>query len=340
MQTMIDTTARVPSRTVAIAGRLGLLLATAWHATGCIGGDAPVSTAAPRPGPTRQNAAQPAGPVVTNYTLEGVVRSVAPKTGEVLIKHRAIPGFMPAMTMPFKPVNRAVLDSLRPGDRVEGTLRVEKEDGAVRDYQLLDLKVTTPVEPPATVLDVSKGKVEIRKQVSQLQVGDPVPDFIMTGQDGQTFKLSDLRGKVIVLTFIYTRCPVPDFCPLMDRKFLDLSQHLGAFPNRAKDIRLISLSFDPEHDTPDVLRKHAQIRGAVPPLWSYAVASHPELAKIAAPLGLRFGPDGTDIAHTLSTAVIDRRGNLARLELGTQANHWATADFLKTIYSLLPAAGR
>ena len=80
----------------------------------------------------------------------------------------------------------------------------------------------------------------------------------------------------------------------MDRKFSDLAQHLGAFPNRAKDIRLISLSFDPEHDTPEVLRKHAQIRGAVPPLWSYAVASHPELAKIAAPVGalLRAGRNG------------------------------------------------
>ena len=98
----------------------------------------------------------------------------------------------------------------------------------------------------------------------------------------------------------------------MDRKFSGLSQRLGAFPNRAKDIRLISLSFDPEHDTPDVLRKHAKIRGAAPPLWTYAVASHPELAKIAAPLGLFFGPDRGEIAHNLCTAVIDPRGNLAQ----------------------------
>ncbi len=130
----------------------------------------------------------------------------------------------------------------------------------------------------------------------------------MTSQDGKAVKLSDLRGNVVVLTFIYTRCPLPDFCPLMDRKFSELAQRIGAFPARARQIRLISLSFDPEHDTPDVLRKHAQIRGATPPLWSYAVASHDELAKIGVPLGLFYQPGDNEIAHNLCTAIIDPHG--------------------------------
>jgi protein SCO1/2 len=335
--TMIEETPRSRAGAVATAGLLGILLATAGLAAGCRGRDA-APRAAPKPASTGRVPAKPTGPVVVDYPLVGVVRSVAPKSGQVLIHHREIPGLMGAMTMPFQPVNREVLEALQPGDAVEGTLRVEKEDGAVRDYQLLDLRVTKPAEPAAKVLEVSKGKVQLRQQAPRLQVGDPVPDFTMTGQDGHQFKLSDLRGKVVVLTFIYTRCPMPDFCPLMDRKFSNLAQRVS--PNRAKDIRLISLSFDPEHDTPEVLRKHAQIRGAVPPLWSYAVATHPELAKIAAPLGLVFGPDGTDIAHNLCTAVIDPRGKLARLEVGTQPNRWETADFLKTIYSLLPVAAR
>jgi len=245
------------------------------------------------------------------------------------------------MTMPFEPANREVLDTLEAGDSVEGTLRVVREDGAVQDYQLLNLKVTkAAAESPETGPDRPKGKVTVRPQVVRLQVGDPVPDFTMTGQDGHPFKLSDLRGKIIVLTFIYTRCPLPDFCPMMDRKFSSLAELIGAFPKRAKDIRLISLSFDPDHDTPDVLRKHAQIRGAAPPLWSYAVASHAELARIAVPLGLVFGPNGTEIAHNLCTAVIDPGGKLVRLEVGTKPNHWETSDFLKTIYSLLPPEDR
>jgi protein SCO1/2 len=333
-------TLRIRARAVvAIAGRLGLVLATAWFAAGCRGKDA-ASPAAPGPASAGRAPAKPAGPVTVDYPLTGVVRSVAPQSGQVLIRHREIPGFMKAMTMPFKPVNREILETLRAGDEVEGTLRVEEEDGAVKDYRLLDLKVSRPAEPPAKVLEVSKGKVQVRQQTPRLQVGEAVPDFAITGQDGRQFKLSGLRGKVVVLTFIYTRCPMPDFCPLMDRKFSSLAQHIGAFPNRAKDIRLISLSFDPEHDTPEILRKHAQIRGAVPPLWSYAVATHSELSKIAAPLGLAFEPNGTDIAHNLCTAVIDPRGKLARLEVGTQPNRWETADFLKTIYSLLPGGGR
>lgn len=142
----------------------------------------------------------------------------------------------------------------------------------------------------------------------------------MTTQDGKVLRLADLRGKVVALTFIYTRCPLPDFCPLMDRKFSALAQSISAFPERAKHIRLISLSFDPEHDTPDILRKHALIRGATPPLWSYAVASHEELAKIAPALGLFYGPTQGEIAHNLCTAIIDRQGKLARVEVGTQRN--------------------
>ncbi|MGP0069484.1 MAG: SCO family protein, partial [Isosphaeraceae bacterium] len=281
-----------------------------------------------------------AGPTVMDYTLRGVVKSVAPETGRIMIRHQDIPGFMGAMTMPFKLSEPASVEDFQPGDQVEGRLQVVSEDGAVKDYQLLDLKVTKPAEPPTHVLDVSKGKVRIREHPKRLELGDPVPDFSMTGQDGKTLKLSDLRGKVVVLTFIYTRCPMPDFCPLMDRKFSDLAQHLAVTPDKTTDIRLISLSFDPEHDTPEILRKHAQVRGAIPPLWTYAVASHPELAKIAAPLGLFFGPDGGEIAHNLCTAVIDPRGRLSRLEVGTRANRWETPDFLKTIDSLLASGKR
>ncbi len=128
-----------------------------------------------------------------------------------------------------------------------------------------------------------------------LEPGEPVPDFAMTTQDGKTLRLSDLRGKVVVLTFIYTRCPLPDFCPLMDGKFAELARTVAAVPGRAEQVRLLSVSFDPEHDTPEVLAKHAKLRGAKPPLWTFAVASHEELRKVAAPLGLTYGPrEGRD----------------------------------------------
>jgi len=291
-------------------------------------------------GPRARQGGRPApGRVVTDYPLKGVVKRVEKELEHVTIDHEAIPGLMDAMKMRFSFKDHAVLDRLEPGDAVEGTLRVEKENGVVSDYHLRDLAITRPAPLRRLVQGDSTGRVPMGDQPRRLEIGDLVPDFAMTNQDGKMVKLADLRGNVVVLTFIYTRCPLPDFCPLMDRKFSELAQHLGNLPGRARSVRLISLSFDPDHDTPDILRKHAQIRGATPPLWSYAVASHEELAKIAAPLGLLYGPGKDDIAHNLCTAVIDREGRLARLEVGTARNRWETMSFLKTIYSLIPASG-
>lgn len=290
--------------------------------------------------PGREPAKSPpvAGPVTEeDHPLKGIVRSVAPESGRVLIRHEEIPGLMKAMTMPFEPANSSILEELNPGDAVEGTLHVVKQDGAVRDYQLRDLHVTKAVPRKSVVVDLSRGKAQVRDVPERMRVGENVPDFTMTTQDDKKIKLSEMRGQVVVLTFVYTRCPMPDFCPLMDRKFSELASHLAAFPERARQVRLISVSFDPEHDTPELLRKHAASRGANPPLWTYAVASREELAKVAPRLGLIFAPDGSEIAHNLCTAVIGPDGKLARLEVGRQPNRWSTADFLKTIYALLPA---
>jgi protein SCO1 len=274
---------------------------------------------------------------VQEYVLKGEVRKVEKEAREVTLRHEAIPGFMEAMTMPFHIENPATLDDIRAGDQVEGKLRVVRKNGEISNYQLFDLTVTKPALARPLVLDVSGQSPVLRARPKRLEKGDPVPDFSMTGQDGKPFKLSDLRGHVVVLTFIYTRCPLPDFCPLMDRKFADLAQSIAAFPNRARQVRLLSVSFDPDHDTPAILREHARIRGAEPPLWTFTVASHEQLSRVAGPLGLIYGPGKSEIIHNLCTAVIDQEGKLARLEIGTQRNKWTSADLLKTIYSMLPS---
>jgi protein SCO1 len=271
---------------------------------------------------------------VKDYALKGEVRKVVKEGRELVIRHEAIPGFMVAMTMPFKAPKDADLDDFQVGDHVEGTLRVESENGATSDYHLLNLEVSKPAiaPPPVVVVDEAGKTVPVGSPTKRLEPGDVVPDFTMTGEDGKTSKLSDLRGHYVVLTFIYTRCPLPDFCPAMDRRFADLAQSLSASPSRSEKVRLVSLSFDPENDTPEVLRKHARIRGATPPLWTFAVASHPELAKIAPPLGLVYGPGKNEIIHNLCTAVIGPDGKLVRLEVGTKNNRWTTADLLKTLF--------
>lgn len=275
------------------------------------------------------------------YDLTGVVRGIDVGGRELQIHHDEIPGFMKAMTMPFTVAEDVDMDDFRVGDELEAKLEVEFEDGLTRDYRLLDPVVTKPAldAGPSATLDLSGETPVVKNHPERLQPGDEVPDFALTDQDGQARRLSDLRGKVVVLTFIYTRCPLPDFCPAMDRRFSELSQSLATSASRSEKVRLVSLSFDPENDTPEVLKKHAEIRGAKPPLWTFAVASHEELGKIAPALGLMYGPGKNEIIHNLCTAVIGPDGKLARLDVGTKNNDWTTADMLKAIAPLLAGAG-
>ncbi len=269
----------------------------------------PVSSAGSEKAPDR---------AVKDHKLVGVVREVPAGSRQVVIKHEAIPGFMGAMTMPFTLDDEDLLAELHPGDEVEGLLRVATVGDEVRSYALRDLRVTRPATaeapPPRTRTLLSTGAL--------------VPDFAMTTQEGQHQRLSDLRGRWVVLTFIYTRCPLPDFCPLMDRKFAELAGRLKLDPEAPEATRLVSLSFDPEYDTPDVLARHAKRNGAVPPLWTFAMATHDELAPVAEGLGLTYAPGEREIAHNLVTAVIGPDGTLVRTLTGRE---WSPAALARSL---------
>lgn len=271
-------------------------------------------------------------PSSRTYSLKGTVRKVDASAGEVTITHEAIPGVMSRMTMPFLLKDKVLLEDVRPGDEVEGPLRVEFKEGRVVEMDLTDLTVTRP-----SMVESSVTLPPENSAVRTLQPGEPVPDFAVTTQDGSTLRLSDLRGKVVVLTFLYTRCPSPEFCPAMDAKFADLARRISAVAGRNERIRLLSISFDPDHDTPEILAAHARQRGANPPLWRFAVASHAELDRVAGLLGLAFVPGTREFEHNLRTAVIGPDGRLARLESG---GGWDPADLLKTAYALVPKAGK
>jgi protein SCO1/2 len=207
---------------------------------------------------------------------------------------------------------------------VEGTLVVKADD-----IELNDLVITRPAEPAA--LNFGPNGLEVKAKPAVLLPGEAVPDFNVTLQDGKPAKLSDYRGKLVVLTFIYTRCPLPNFCPMMDRKFGELAARLQP-TSKADQVRLLSVSFDPEHDTPAVLASHAKSRGAKMPLWTYAVASHEELGKFGPKLGLMYGPGEKEVMHNLCTAVIGPDGKLIRLDYGTAGGAWTADDMMGTIY--------
>jgi protein SCO1/2 len=253
------------------------------------------------------------------FPLTGVVEGVDRDAGKVVIRHEAIPEFMDAMTMPFEVDEPGALADVQVGDKIEGRLRVDREGSRLTDVVVVEL--ADPSRLPGARPWPPKS----------LSPGEEVPDFAMTTQSGETLRLSDLRGKAVVLTFIYTRCPLPEFCPLMDRRFGELALGLAVRGDEADDVRLLSVSFDPEHDTPEVLRAHAAKVGARPPLWTVAVASHDELRRVAGPLGLTYGATGDQVIHSLSTAVIGPDGRLARLWRGRD---WTTGDVRRLLKSL------
>ncbi|MHC5536771.1 copper-binding protein [Singulisphaera rosea] len=307
---------------------------------GMLAGCAPDVPSQPAPGVKSKAKTEARTTSTKTYTLVGVVRKINANAKEVLIAHEAIPGFMGAMTMPFSVKDPAIFEDLRQGDEVEGPLRVISEGGMVKDYELVDLVVTKPALAEPKVLEGSGRTLAMATAPKRLEPGQEVPDFTMTTQDGRSLRLEELRGHVVVLTFIYTRCPLPDFCPAMDRKFTELASKVSASPKRAAQVRLLSVSFDPEHDTPEVLRKHAAIQGARPPLWTFAVASHDELAKVASPLGLMYGPAKDEIIHNLCTAIIDPSGKLVQLAVGSTNKNWSASDMFKVIAPLAtPSTG-
>jgi protein SCO1/2 len=152
-----------------------------------------------------------------------------------------------------------------------------------------------------------------------LQPGDVVPDNPLQDLHGTTTRLTDWRGRVVAVTFVYTRCPMPDFCPLMDRQFAAVQRAVLADPALANTARLISISFDPEHDTPAVLAAHARQVGADPRIWSLLTGAPPDVQAVASAFGVsvihdQMTPDA--LTHNLRTAVVDLTGHVTKIYNG------------------------
>jgi protein SCO1/2 len=244
-------------------------------------------------------------PEQRTYQLTGQILVVKPETNEVLVKHEDIPGFMPAMTMPYTVNDRALIKDRVAGDLITATLVV----GTERAHLSAITKTgTAPLpEDARTTIPAAAG-------VHILKPGDTVPDTPLVDQDGATISLKDFRGAAVAVSFIYTRCPLPQFCPLIDRRFGEVQQIAADDPALGGKIRLLSISFDPKFDRAEMLRAHAKKVGADPQVWRFATADEAIVDRLAAEFGINVirEQDGT-ITHNLRTAVIDPAGRVAAL---------------------------
>lgn len=252
------------------------------------------------------------------YPLTGQVLFINPSKQEITVKHEDVPGFMPGMTMPFRVPDKGTLDRVKPGDLITATLVVEETSGYLEDITTTG---SAPLPPEAKLLP----------RATILEPGDAVPDVNFTDQTGAPRRLSDWRGKVVALTFIYTRCPIPNFCPLMDRHFAAAQRQLKAETPLDSRVHLVSISFDPENDTPEVLTKHAARVGADPGQWSFVTAPWDVIDPFGRVFGVAIMRDDKprqEIVHNLRTAILGKDGRLVQVLNG---NEWTPAELITAI---------
>jgi protein SCO1/2 len=267
-----------------------------------------------------KRASAPAGP--ERHPLKGKVVAVDRAERKLTIAHEDIPGFMPAMTMDFVVLEKdtALLAGVSPGDEIEATLVVPDSRYWIED--LVVVKKGTP-EPHATAAP----------RVRAVEPGGILPDVALVDQDGHPFRLADFRGKALALTFVFTRCPLPDFCPLMMERFAAAHTALVADAALRDRTHLLTVSFDTKHDTPDVLRSYGRpFQKTRPPFtqWTLATGREDAIRRLGGALELDFIEENRTFTHNLRTAVIAPDGRLVRLFRG---NDWRPEELVSELRS-------
>ena len=260
------------------------------------------------------------------YEMRGQVLGVNRDKMEILVKHEEIPGLMAAMTMPWKVESVNMLDNIGPGDLITSEIVVDNNQGVVT--KITKLGTAKPdVPPPAG---------PAKPGVKYLMPGDQVPNQAFVDQEGRARDFNAVRGdRALAITFIYTKCPIPTFCPAMDRQFAE-AQALIKEKGLEGKAGLLSVSFDPKNDTPPVLKQHAKKLGSDPKVWTFVTGDREEIDRFASSLlltlvrGEAANPD--EIGHTLRTTIVDRSGKIAKSYSGAE---WTPAELVAELERLL-----
>ena len=265
--------------------------------------------------------AQATSEIPTEYTVRGVVRQLNPGGASLVVKHEEVPGFMPAMTMPFDVRDTNELTRIKPGDLIQFRMLITTNDGWIDRIQVLGTATNTSAD---------HSPIRFATSVPVLNAGDPLPDYVLTNELGKTIRLSDFRGKVLVFTFIFTRCPYPDFCPRMTDHFSGTLKKLASKPSASANVHLLSISFDPERDTPELLLAYAERYAYDPKKWSLATGAWDQLEPLTGHFGLVFGRDVSPekMEHNLRTVVVRPSGKIHAVLNG---NEWNVDDLIREI---------
>jgi protein SCO1/2 len=255
-----------------------------------------------------------------SFSLQGQVQSIDAPRKLLTVKHEEIKGFMPAMTMPYEVQDEKAIGGLAPGDLINATLVVFSNGAHLANIKKVG---EAPLEkPPAEAPNPTASS-----GFELLKPGEAVPNGSFRDQDGKKRHFADFKGSLVAMTFIYTRCPLPTFCPLMDRHFAALQKSLAGDP-ALKGVHLVTVSFDPVGDTPAVLKAHGKKLEADFSRWTFLTGDRDDVDQFASRFGVsvsRAMNDQRDITHNLRTAIIDADGKLAKVYTG---NEWSPDELL------------
>ena len=254
------------------------------------------------------------------FAVCGVIEEIKPDLETIVIKHEEIPGYMEAMTMPFSVKKTNEVAGLVKGARVSFRLVVTEDESWID--QIAQLGGAPQVDTPSVQ---SFRRV---RDVEPLKVGEALPDYRFTNQLGQVVRTGQFKGQALALTFIFTRCPLPDFCPRMTKHFTEAQQQLAARTGGPANWHLLTISFDVAFDTPAVLKGYSQFHGADPQRWDFVTGAMADIDAITGQFDLPFSrsPGSVQFDHKLRTAVIDARGRVQRLFIG---NSWKPEELVE-----------
>jgi len=249
------------------------------------------------------------------YDLKGKVLVVEPDKHLVTVSHEDIKGYMPAMTMPFTVQSESDLKILAPDDQITATLVVDGSQAWLEDL-IITRQSTNASALPGVVM---------------AKEGDEVPNFTLRNQDNREIRIQNYRGKTLLLTFIYTRCPVPEYCTLMSNNFAQIERALGQDPELYGKTHLLSVSIDPSYDTPDVLRSYGaahteRYEKETFAHWEFAGGTTQQVKDIAQYFGLTYFPDKDQIIHGLRTVIVKPDGSVGKIYTG---NDWKPEEVVQ-----------
>jgi protein SCO1/2 len=262
------------------------------------------------------------------YPVTGLILKIDRPHQTFVASCAAIPGYMEAMVMPFAVRDQKLLNGLEPSMHVEFTLVVEEndsyaEDVRVHSYQSLE-------QEPLLVrrLQLLENLDKTNPAMSALALGQPVPDFALIDQTKRRITLSQFANKVVAITFIYTSCPLPNYCFRLSNNFGRLQKRFA--DQMGRDLVLLSITIDPVHDLPAVMAKYAETWKADPNSWHFLTGSLSEVKQVCRGFGVNYWPDEGALTHSLHTAVIDRQGKLAANFEGNEFTAEQLGDFVAT----------